>query len=115
MEANQSLTVDSPVSILHADGQHFFDGDEKVQNHWKKNFQGFLMNFLLESEEGGYLPAFIIDCRLKSRPEIFDWPKEGDARRVDFFGNKLEPLLQEDKGVICHVGLRADGVRVRRG
>ena len=100
------------MSISRADGQRFFDGNEKVQNHWKKNFQGFLMNFLLESEEGGYLPAFIIDCRLKSRPEIFDWPKEGNARRVDFSGNQLEPLLQEDKGVICHVGLRADGVRV---
>ena len=50
--------------------------------------------------------------RLPACPEIFDWPKEGEARRVGFFGNELDPLSQEDKGVICHVGLRADGVRV---
>ena len=67
-----------------------------VMNHWKRNFQGFLTNSLLESGEGGYLPAFVIDCHLKSRPEIFDWLKEGNTRSVDLFGNKLEPLLQED-------------------
>ena len=99
------------MSISRADGQRLFDGDEEVQNFFKRNFQGFLANFLLESGVG-YLPAFFIDCCLKSHPEIFDWPKEGDARRVNFFGNKLEPLLQEDKGVICHVGLRANGDRV---
>ena len=67
---------------------------------------------MLERGERGYLLAFIINSLLQSHPEIFDWPKEGDARRVDFFGNKLEPLWQEDKAVICHVWLRADGVRV---
>ena len=83
-----------------------------MQNHWKRNFTGFLANFWLDSGEGGYLPAFVIDCHLQSCSEIFDWPKEGEARRVGFSGNKLDPLLQGDKGVICHIGLRADGVRV---
>ena len=59
----------------------------------------------------GCLPAFVIDCLLQSRPEIFDWPKGGNARRVGFFGNKLDPLLQEGKGVIFHVGFWANGVR----
>ena len=104
--------VDGPVSISRTDGQRLLDGDEEVQSHWKRNFTGFLANFLLKSGEGGYLPAFIIDYCLQSCPEIFDWPKEGEARRVGFFGNELDPLSQEDKGVICHVGLRADGVRV---
>ena len=63
----------------------------------------------------GCLPAFVIDCLLQSRPEIFDWLREGDTRRVGFFGNELDPLSQEGKGVIYHVGLRADGVRVRWG
>ena len=59
------------MSISRADGQRLLDGDEEVQNHWKRNFTGFLVNFLLESREGGYLPAFVIDCRPQSRPEIF--------------------------------------------
>ena len=101
-----------PRSISRADGQRLFDGDEEVQNYLKRNFQGFLAYFLLKSGEGDYLPAFVIDCHLLSRLEIFDRPKKGNARMVGFFGNKLKPLLQEDKGVICHVGLRADGVRV---
>ena len=86
-----------------------------MQDHWKRNFAGFLAHPLLESKEGGCLPAFVIDCLLQSHPEIFDWPKEGDARRFGFFGNELDLLSHEGKGVICHVGLRADGVRVRRG
>ena len=59
-------------------------------------------------------PAFVIDCLLQSCLEIFDRPKEGDARRVCFFGNEFDPFLHEGKGVICHAGLRADGVIVRR-
>ena len=35
-------------------------------------------------------------------PEIFDQPKEGNARRVGLLENKLDPLvLQEGEGVIC--------------
>ena len=45
------------MSISRADGQRLLDGDEEVQNHWKRNFTGFLANFLLKSGEGGYLPA----------------------------------------------------------
>ncbi len=83
-------------------GQRLFDGDEEVQNHWKRNFTGFLANFLLKSGEGGYLPAqkSLIGLRRV---------KQGG---LAFFGNELDPLWQEDKGVICHIGLRADRVRV---
>ena len=73
---------------------------------------GLLADFSLERGKGGCLTAFVLDGFLQRRPKIFDWPKEGEARRVGFFRNKLDPLSQEDKGVICHVGLRADGVRV---
>ena len=100
------------MSNSRADGQCLLDSDEEVQNRWKRNFTGFLGNFLLESGEGGNLSAFVIDCRFQSRPENFDWPKGGDARRIGFFGNELDPLSQEDKGAICQIGLRADGVRV---
>ena len=72
----------------------------------------FLADFSLERGKGGCLTAFVIDGLLQSRPEIIDQQKGGNARRVGFFGNKLDPLLEEDKGVICYVGLRADGVRV---
>ena len=107
--------VDGAVSISLADGQRLLDGVEEVQDYWKRNFAGFPADALLESGEGGCLPAFVIDCLLQSHPEIFNRPKEGNARRVSFFGNKLDPLLQEGKGVICHVMLWADGVRVRQG
>ena len=80
-----------------------------------RNFTGFLANFLLKSGEGGYLPTFVIDYHLQSCPEIFDWPKEGEAKRIGFFGNKLDPLLQESMGVIFHMGLWANGVWGREG
>ena len=75
----------------------------------------FLADFSLERGKGGCLSAFVKDSLLQSRLEIFDWPKGGNARRVDFFGNKLDSLLQEGKGVIFHVVLWANGVRGRRG
>ena len=103
------------VSVSRTDGQPFLDGVEVAEDLWKRNFVGFLDNFSLERGKGGCLPAFVIDFVLQSRPEIFDRPKEGDARRVGFFENKLDPLLQEGKGVIFHVGLWANGVRGRRG
>ena len=85
MEANQSLTVDGLLPIIRADGQSFLDGVEEAQDHWKKNFAGFLADSLLESGEGGCPPAFIIDCLLQSHLEIFDRPRESDTRRVGFF------------------------------
>ena len=74
---------------------------------------GFLADFSLERGIGGCLTAFVIDGLFQSCPEIFDRPKGGIAKRVGFFGNKLDPLLQEGKGVIFHVGLWANGVRGR--
>ena len=65
---------------------------------------GFLADSLLESGEGGCLPACVIDGLLQIRLEILDWRKGGDARRVGFFGNKLDLLLQEVEGVVCNVG-----------
>ena len=76
---------------------------------------GLLANFSLERGKGGCLTAFVKDGLLQSRPEIFAWPKGGNVRRVGFFGNKFDPLLQEGKGVIFYVGLWANGVRGRRG
>ena len=75
----------------------------------------FLADFSLKRGKGGCLTAFVKEGLLQSRPEIFDWPKGGNARRVGFFGNKLNPLLHEGKGVIFHVELWANGVRGRRG
>ena len=101
------------MSILRTDGQPLLDSVEEAQDHWKRNFAGFLADSSLEKGKGSCLPAFVIDGLLQSRPEIFDWPKEGNARRVGFFGNKLDPLLQEGKGVIFHEGLWANGVKGR--
>ena len=120
MEANQSLTVDGLVSILCADGQPLFDSIEEARDHWKRNFVGFLANFSLERGEGDCFPAFVIDNLFQGRPKIFDQPMESNARRVGFFGNKLDLLLQEGKGVIFHVGygqmgLEAEGVWGREG
>ena len=61
MEANQSLTVDSLAFISHTDGQPLLDGVEEAQDHWKRNFAGFLVDSSLESGEGGYLLALIIN------------------------------------------------------
>ena len=113
--ANQSPMVNGPVFISRTDGQPFLDGIEEAQDHWKRNLVGLLANFSLEIGKGGWLTAFVIDGLLQSHPEIFDRPKGGNARRVGFLGNKLNPLLQEGKGVIFHVGLWANGVRGRRG
>ena len=64
-------------------------------------------------EWGRRLPPCLCHRLPSSKPpEIFDWPKEGEARKIAFFGNELDPLSPDDKSVICHVGLRADGVRV---
>ena len=115
LEANQSPMVDVPVFILCTDGQSLLDSVKEARDYWKRNFAGFLANFSLERREGCCLPAFVIDHLLYSRPEIFDRPKESDAKKVGFFGNKLDLLLQEGKGVIFHVGLWANGVRGRRG
>ncbi len=68
------------MSISRTDGQHLLDGVEEVQDHWKRNFTGFLADSLLEI-------AFVIDCLFQSRPEIFDRPMEGDARWVGYFRN----------------------------
>ena len=65
---------------------------------------GLLANSLLENGEGGCLPALIIGCLFQSRLEIFDGPRESDPRMVGFFGNKIDLLLYEGEGVICHVG-----------
>ena len=54
-------------------------------------FWAFLADSLLERGERGYLLAFIINSLLQSHPEIFDWPKASNARRVGFFGSKLNP------------------------
>ena len=76
---------------------------------------GFLADFSLERGKGGCLTAFVIDGLLQSRPEFFDRPKGGNARRVGAFGNKLNLLKQKGKGVIFYVGLWAKGVRGRQG
>ena len=115
LEANQSLMVDGLVFILLTDSQPLLNGVEEVQDHWRRKFVSFLADFSLERGKGGCLSAFVKDGLLQSRLEIFDWPKGGNARRVDFFGNKLNPLLHEGKGVIFHVELWANGVRGRRG
>ena len=82
------------MSILCADGQPLFDSIEEARDHWKRNFAGFLANFSLERGEGGCFPAFVIDNLFQGRPKIFDQPMESNARRVGFFGNKLDLLLQ---------------------
>ena len=112
LEANQSPMVDGPVFISRTDGQPLLDGVEEGQDHWKRNIVGLLANFSLERGKGGWLTAFVIDGLLQSCPEIFNHSKGNNARRVGFFGNKLDPLSQEDKGLIYHVGLRADRFRV---
>ena len=99
------------MSISRADGQPLLDSVEEAREYWKRNFAGFLANFSLERGEGGCLPAFVFDSLLQSRPEIFDRAKESNARRVGFFGNKLDLLLQEGKGVLFHVRLWANGVK----
>ena len=76
---------------------------------------GFLADLSLERGKGGCLTAFVIDGLLQSRPEIFNGPKGGNARRIGFFGNKLDSLLKERNGVIFYVGLEADRVRGRQG
>ena len=100
MKANQSLTMDGPVSISRTDGQPLLDCVEKAQDHWKRHFAGFLVGSLLERGEGGCLPAFVTGGLLQSRPQIFNWPKGDNARSIGFFGNKLDPLLQECESVI---------------
>ena len=115
LEANQSLTVDGLAFIPRTDGQPLLDGVEEAQDNWKRNFVGFLADLSLERGKGGCLTAFVIDGLLQSRPWIFNRPKGGNASWVGFFGNKLDPLLQEGKGVIFHVGLWANGVRGRWG
>ena len=114
LEANQSLTVDSFAFISRTDGQPLVDDVEEKQDHRQRNW-AFWQIFPLREEKEDASQLFVIDCLLQSRPEIFAWPKGGNARRVDFFGNKLDPLLQEGKGVIFHVGLWANGVRGRWG
>ena len=101
------------MSILRADGQPLLDCVEKVKDHWKRQFAGFLVGSLLERREGGCLPAFVIGRILQSCPEIFNRPKGDNARRIGFFGNELDPLLKEGEGVICHVRLGAYEVRGR--
>ena len=113
LEANQSLTVDGLAFIPRTDGQPLLDGVEEAQDNWKRNFVGFLADLSLERGKGGCLTAFVIDGLLQSRPWIFNRPKGGNASWVGFFGNKLDPLLQEGKSFICHVGLGADGVMRR--
>ena len=113
LEANQSLTVDSFAFISCTDGQPLVDHVEEAQDYRQRN--GFLANFSLERGKGGCLTAFVKDGLLQSCPEIFAWPKGGNVRRVGFFGNKFDPLLQEGKGVIFYVGLWANGVRSRWG
>ena len=75
---------------------------------------GFLADLSLERGKGGCLTAFVIDGLLQSCPWIFNRPKGGNASWVGFFGNKLDPLLQEGKGVIFRVGFWANGIRGRR-
>ena len=98
------LNGGQPSIVPRADGKPLFDGVEEAQDHWKRNFLGFLADSLLESGEGGCLPACVIDGLLQIRLEILDWRKGGDARRVGFFGNKLDLFSQEGEGVVCHVG-----------
>ena len=64
----------------------------------------FLADFSLKRGKGGCLTAFVKEGLLQSRPEIFDWPKGGNERRVGSLGNELDLLLQEVQGVVCHVG-----------
>ena len=97
--------VDGLAFILRLDGQHLLDCVEEAQDHWKRNFVGFLADVFFKRGKGGCLTAFVIDGLLQRRLEIFNQPNGGNARRVGFFGNKLDPLLQEGKGVIFHVGL----------
>ena len=50
------------------DGQPLLDGVEEAQDHWKRNFVGFLADLSLERGKGGCLTAFVIDGLLQSRP-----------------------------------------------
>ena len=63
------------------------NGVEEAQDHWERNFVGSLADFSLERGKGGCLTAFVIGGLFQSHPEIFDWPKGGNARRVGYFGN----------------------------
>ena len=96
--------VDGLVFISCRDGQPLLDGVEEVQDHWKRNFASFLADSLLKSGEGRCLPAFVLDGFLQRRPEIFDWLKGSDARRVGSLGNDFDLLLQEVQGIVCYVG-----------
>ena len=64
----------------------------------------FLADFSLKRGKGGCLTAFVKEGLLQSRPEIFDWPKGGNERRVGSLGNELDLLLQEVQDVVYHVG-----------
>ena len=77
--------VDGLVFILRTVGQLLLDSVEKAQDHWKRNFVGFLVNLSLERGRGGCLSALVIDSLLQSRPEIFYRPKGGNARKIVFF------------------------------
>ena len=104
MEANQSLTVDGLVFISLTDSQPLLNGVEEVQDHWRRKFVSFLVDFSLERGKGGCLSAFVKDSLLQSRLEIFDWPKGGNERRVGSLGNELDVFLQEVQGIDCYVG-----------
>ena len=47
--------------IPSTDGQPLPDGVEKAQDHWKRNFVGFLADLSLTRGKGGCLTAFVID------------------------------------------------------
>ena len=49
-------------------------------------------------------PSLHLRRLLQHRPEIFDWLKGSDARRVGSLGNDFDLLLQEVQGIVCYVG-----------
>ena len=116
LEANQSLTVDGLVFISLTDSQPLLNGVEEVQDHWRRKFVSFLADFSLERGKGGCLSAFVKDSLLQSRLEIFDWPKGGNARRVDFFWETnlihccMKARVSFSMWNYGQMGLKADGV-----
>ena len=115
MEANYSLTVDGLVFISRTDGLLLLDGVEEAQDRWKRNFVGFLADFSLERGIGGCLTAFVIDGLFQSRPEIFDQPKGGNARRLGFLGTNLICCCKKARVSFSmwgygQMGLEANGV-----
>ena len=84
----------------------------EAQDHWKKNFAGFLADSLLERGEGGCFRAFFMGGLLLSCPEIFD--QQGATQGgLAILGTSLIHYRRQE----CHLPheIRGNGFRGRRG